>query len=341
MGRQSVGTDRNLVTVRQRHRWRNRCYGETVRTTPATRAPGSENLPNLERPMNVDERNERPRTLLWLGPTLLTAAIALCACGGCDRSDEAEEGAQATAEPAESAGSFGTVEGVVRIVAGAELPSYPDLRAPTQPPPPEACTPPRTVDRQPVQMNDARLLSGVLVQASGFTQEVTREPVTHEAFIRDCRLTPQLIAAVRGDTLTLKNETDYPFLPTMGLSNLSTAVLHDESRDYPLDRGGIFNLTCGFAAPCGRADVVVVYHPVHDITEEGGTFRMENVPAGEELRIHAWHPLFQEAAQTVTVAEGETLRIELELTPAPQPEPPAEPTGDEPTGPPEDQPGLF
>jgi len=269
--------------------------------------------------------------------------LAIGCSSGCERQQDDPAETTGEEETETPQGSFGTVEGVIRMADGSEVPSFAEIRSPAQPAIPEACTPPQISDRQPVGMDDARNLEGILVQASGFSEaameSVAREPMTHELFIRDCRLTPRFIPAVRGDTLKLTNETDYPFLPSMGQSGLTQAVLFENSREFALERGGIFNMVCGFAAPCGRADLVVVYHPVHDITEAGGTFRMENVPADEDVVIHAWHPLFEEVSQTVRVGEGETVRVELEITPAPQPELPEEP--EEPTGPAENQPGLF
>jgi hypothetical protein len=121
------------------------------------------------------------------------------------------------------------------------------------------------------------------------------------------------------------------------------ALMKDETRDFPLETGGIYNVTCGFAAPCGRTDVVVVYHPVHAVTGADGHFRIENVPAGQEVELHAWHPLFEEVMARVTVAAGHTETLELTLTPVPTPEAPPEtpPTEGADDGPAENQPGLF
>ncbi len=274
---------------------------------------------------------------------LLCLALSMGCGSGCERQEQ--EAQEATSGEEESAPALGTVEGVVRMVAGAELPSFPEIRSPAQPAIPEECTPPQIADRQPVAMDDERRLAGVLVQASGFSEQamevVAREPVTHELFIRDCRLTPRFIPAVIGDTLKLTNETDYPYLPSLGGGGLTQAVLHGDSREYPLERGGIFSMTCGFAAPCGRADLVVVFHPVHSVTDEGGAFRMENVPPDEDVEIHAWHPLFEDVHETVRVGAGETVRVELEIAPAPQAAAPVDDDEEGETGPAEDQPGLF
>lgn len=263
--------------------------------------------------------------------TTAYAVVALVAmgCGSCGGTQNGDgEGAS---ESASSGGpAMGVVEGVVRLAPNAELPSYPPVRHERQPAPPESCAPPRVDDRQPVRLGEGRGLEGVLVAGAEFDTTVPHEPAPREVAIRDCRLTPMFVAATRGDTLVVKNETEYPFMPIVGEGGLAQALLNGQTKSHPLDQGGVRTVTCTFAAPCGRADVVVLYHPVHTLTGEAGRFRLE-VPAGEELEVHAWHPLFQEASETLTLEPGETRRVELVLDPAPVPEQPAAeaPTGDE------------
>ncbi len=250
---------------------------------------------------------------------VLGAALGLAGCGSCDgEGAEPEETTTSGAEGQSPAGRFGTVEGIIRLAPGAEVPSYPELRSHIQTQIPESCTPPQLTDRRPVGADAQGGLAGILLQASEFDQDITREPVTHELAIRDCRLTPRFLAAVRGDKIVLTNETDYPFLPTLGQSSLAQAVLFQDSREFPLEQGGIFTMTCSFAAPCARTDLVVVYHPVHTVSTEGGTFRIENFPADEDVRLHGWHPLFQEVSEMVRVGEGETVHVELVIAPSAQ-----------------------
>ena len=241
--------------------------------------------------------------------------LVLVGCDGCEK-DEAkpvEEGA----EKVEAPSHVGVIEGVVTLAAGAELPSYPLAKGPETP---EACPPATEADRQPVTLAEkGRGLAGLLVSVTGFEESVPHEPETHEIRIEDCRLTPSLVAATRGDELVVTNKTDYPFLPVSGKAAFARGLLKDESRTIPLERGGVTSVTCAFASPCGRTDVIVQYHPLHDITGEGGRFRIEGVPVGEggaKLRVHAWHPLFEEASTELRVAAGETARVELTTAPA-------------------------
>lgn len=272
----------------------------------------------------------------WLAG-LGTCVLLLAGCESCSQEEQATGPATEPASEARPEANEGArpgtavIEGVVRLAAGAELPRYPEnpMVAPHgRPALPDACTPPQERDREPVRQVRGDHLAGMLVALSDFETDVPHEPVTHDVFIRDCRLTPSIVVGTLGDRLRITNETDYPFLPDLQ-SGMMAALLHENSREVELGRGGIRTLQCGFAAPCGRAEIVTMFHPLHTVTDEEGRFRIENVPANEELRINTWHLLFNEAGQTLTLSPGETREIELIVSPAPPAPapPPAEPPG--------------
>lgn len=248
------------------------------------------------------------------------AALLLvgCHCGDGGEAHRAESDDRA-ARP--SAAVTGVLEGMVRLVDGAELPSYPDnpmVSPPGRPELPEGCTPPQRADAQPVSMTEERGLAGVLVSLHEFETSPSYASVTHELTITDCRLSPRLVVATRGDRLRVTNQTDYPFLPDLG-SGVLQAILHQRTREVELGEGGVRSLECAFAAPCGRSYIVTLYHPLHAITDESGRFRIENVPAGEEVRVSAWHPLFQESNEQFVLEMGERRTVDFALEPAPPP----------------------
>ncbi len=260
----------------------------------------------------------------------LALVSTLAACGG-----------TAVAPQPKQAGDV--AEGVVRLAEGATLPRYPDVRSELQPEIPESCTPASEADRTPVRVGEGRGLEGVLVQASEFGVEIPHEPTEHEVVIEDCRLTPRLLPAVRGDTLVVRNDTDYPFLPTFGRSPMMQAILPHETRSFPLQEGGVHTLQCAFAAPCGRTDVIVVYHPLHTVTDENGHFRLKGLPRDRSMEIHAWHPLFEDAMVRVTT-NGAMSPVELTLVPLTPPEGPPDAGVDAGVDSglrSEDRPGLF
>ncbi|MFW6051454.1 MAG: carboxypeptidase-like regulatory domain-containing protein [Myxococcota bacterium] len=247
------------------------------------------------------------------------ALVALVGCESCHRppGEAAEPGAES--EPAvQGAEGIGVVEGVVRLAEGAELPEY--SRAALEEKPdterPEGCPPPKRSEVRPVRLGDGRGLEGVLVSATDFSESPPHEPKQREVVIRDCILQPALVVGMRGEQLVVRNESDYPFLPRIAGDPFMQALPKGKSREIPLERGGAYPLVCGMGAPCGRADVIVLYHPVYAVTESGGRFRIPNVPADGPVKLHAWHPLFEEAELEVDVEPREARQVALTLKPA-------------------------
>jgi hypothetical protein len=197
--------------------------------------------------------------------------------------------------------------------------------------PPESCAPPKLDDRLPVRATAEGLLSAVVVAASNFKRQPVRAPIAHEVVIDDCRLTPRTVAAMKGDQLRVRTVVDYPFMPAFGDTTGKSVrtLIPGQTYDVSLDKPGVYPLLCGFTAPCGRADVIVMLHPVHAVTDAEGKFRIDVFPAGETVTLSAWHPLFQESKLELRVEPGETKNVELVLTPVAQaaPAPPAEPAG--------------
>ncbi|UJR81242.1 hypothetical protein [Sandaracinus amylolyticus] len=261
---------------------------------------------------------------------LLFASLGGCQCGG-EREPE-----ETTSESEPSTGAYGDtptgiVEGIVRLAEGTELPTYPQnpLVVPGRTAIPDDCTPPREVDRTPVVVaGETGGLVGLSIVGTGTDDDrwPTRPPVTHEITIRDCRIQPSLVVTTRGDQVRLSNDTDYPFFPELGEGVLQ-ALLRAEPRMITLDQGGVRTIQCGFAAPCGRMELITLYHPVHTVSQPNGRFRLE-IPSGQDVRITAWHPLFHEAHVTARVEPGETRQVELTIRPAPMVAPPTEPRGE-------------
>lgn len=234
-----------------------------------------------------------------------------------------------------------TIEGFVRLAEGAEPPLWPEnplvLPSP-RPSIPEHCTPPQEGDRRPVEPTSERALPGVVVMLADFSESPPHEAEVHELHIEDCRLTPRIVAATRGDTLRIHNDTrDYSFMPDLG-TGFMQAILPGASSDIVLGQAGVRTMQCGFLAPCGRSEIIVLYHPLHAITDERGHYRIEGIPAGEEIQIGAWHPLFQDDTRTITVQAGERPTLDLVLRPARLRPPPPRPDHD---GPAENNPDVL
>jgi len=260
----------------------------------------------------------------WWLVVQVFAAVAGLGCGG---KPEAKKPAAAVAKPAPKPA---VLVGSIRLEPGRELPSFDPaamersvlahVKAGSQFP--DVCSPAKPEDRMPVRLTPDGKLTGVMLAASEFSHSLTTPPAVHAARIRDCRLTPSMIVARVGDTLRISNETNFPMMPGVSVTSFNEALTVGSTRDVKLDKMGVQVVMCGFSAPCGRTDVVVVAHSYTAVTDDKGEFRIENFPADETVRINAWHPLFFDTFQSVRVGQGEEKRIELVLTPRPPPEPP-------------------
>ncbi len=246
-------------------------------------------------------------------------AVAATACDACSPKAPATDAKPTIAAPVPR---FGVIEGVVRLAEGAELPEVPPrmmyqqfLQQEDPLPGPSACTPAKQTDRRPVQIGPGNVLSSVFIAASDFKTPVSRPTKVHELTIDDCRLTPMVIGAMRGDTLRISNKTDYPFMPQVGSAAFIETLIKGQDRTQTLEALGVQTVLCAFTAPCGRADVITVAHPLFTLSMADGRFRIEGVPADETFNLNAWHPLFRTTTHSVKVVAGETTRVDFVMTP--------------------------
>lgn len=264
----------------------------------------------------------------------------LAACGGGEGVAETEPGSDPSASsseapsasdtppPGESSGrsmAMGTVEGIVRLAPGTSLPSYPQnpmVSVGASASLPDECPRPNDDDARPVTVGASGGLTNLVIVATGDRERWPDRapPQTRPLRIERCRLTPRTLVAQRGDTVHLENETMFPFFPDLG-TGFSRALLSTDPLDLVLDQGGVRTISCGFSNACGRTEVVTLYHPVFAVSDAEGRFRMTNVPADQDVRVTAWHPLFQEIGGQVRVSAGGTATLELVITPNAPPVP--------------------
>jgi hypothetical protein len=253
----------------------------------------------------------------------LVALALLSACGDCGKKSDPEA---SSSERQPAVPRHAVLEGTVRLAEGFELPQYDRgqlekrvLAHTEQAPLPEACPPPKTTDGQPVQITADGFLTHIALVVTEFDKQPQRPPRVHEVVIEDCRLEPRLVVAQTGDQLRVRNTADYPFMPAYGPEPVVKTLIRGQTYDVTLDKPGVSPLLCGFTAPCGRTDVIVLHHPVYAVSGSDGRFKIENVPPGEDLKLTAWHPLFEESAIDVRVEPGEVKRVELVIKPLGRP----------------------
>jgi len=239
--------------------------------------------------------------------------LALCFTLACQKKPE---------ERKLRSGPVGTLIGEVLLAQGSQLPAYTPLdlvrrplRVHSLPDPPSECGAANEAARTAVTLATEGRLRGVVIAASDFTRVRERKPKRHKLAIEHCRLQPTMIAAQGGDILELENHDAYDFEPLIGPSYEGTVLRRGKTLERPLIASGIDIVQCTLGAPCGRADVLVFHHPVHTVTDDNGQFRIANFPAGELVRVTAWHPLFEPSETFVWIEPGQQTSVKLQLTP--------------------------
>lgn len=253
--------------------------------------------------------------------SVLGLALILLGCDGA-KEKEPPKPPPPIDRPVAKAEPFAVLEGVVRL-ASPEVPAFTDAEMERQILDhtkrgkwPDECSPPKIADRRPLQLTDDGQLSGVVIAVSNFTKQAPkRKPITHNVMIQDCRLTPRTILALQGDKLKVGTEADFPFMPGYGPPSQLKTLIRGQTYDVDLKTLGASPVMCGFTAPCGRTDVVVLSHTMAALTDEHGKFRIDSFPPGERVTVSAWHPLLQPSEVQVEIAPGETKSIELVVSP--------------------------
>ena len=219
-------------------------------------------------------------------------------------------------------GPVGTLIGEIILAPGTQLPAYTPfdlvrrtLRVSDLPKPPSECTEANETARTPVTLTPEGRLRGIVIAASDFTRVRERKPKEHLLHIEHCRLQPNIIAAQGGDVLKLDNRDEFEFEPLIGPAYEGRGLPRGKPWPIPLVASGIDSVQCSLRAPCGRADLLVFHHPVHTISDDTGQFRIDNFPAGELVRVTAWHPLFEPTETFVWLDPGQESTVKLQLTP--------------------------
>ncbi len=150
------------------------------------------------------------------------------------------------------------------------------------------------------------------------------EPRSRELLNDGCRFVPNHMAAATGDTLVVENRDSV--LHNMNLKqSFSDGDLAGESRplgnfSLPLAgmsveksdlirEPGVIEVTCD-AHGWMQARIRVLDHPHFAVTDRGGTFDIEGVPAGT-YTLHVRHVRLGAIDRTIEVEAGETSPVEL------------------------------
>lgn len=162
-----------------------------------------------------------------------------------------------------------------------------------------------------------------------------KKPQGHEAVLDNvkCLFSPHVVVVVAGATAKVKNSdgilhNTHGFLEKATVFNLALPI-QNQVIDVTkrLKKTGVVDIQCD-AHPHMRASMIVVDHPYIAITDDGGAFKLADIPPGT-YKVVAWHESWKVTAtdkdgrpsydkpvmitKDVTIpAKGET-KLDLEL----------------------------
>lgn len=250
---------------------------------------------------------ERPRRVLPL--ILAAAALALPGLPTCLPAEEAGEPKLPGAYRAEEVTRGGNLSGRVMV---------------EDPPPPhgdhavtrdqETCG--RAVPDERLLVGPAGELRNAVVSLQGIRAgkpvDTLRRPRLLNA---GCRFEPHVLSMSVGQKLEIVNGD--PLLHNAhakmdGVKTVFSISLPVQNQKIPklITEPGAMKVECDAGHTWMSAWVVAFPHPYHAVTDEGGSFRMEEIPPGR-YRVRAWHEELGSQELEVSVPAGGTARVEF------------------------------
>ena len=143
--------------------------------------------------------------------------------------------------------------------------------------------------------NGARPLADAMVGITGYAgYYVPEKNESLRIYIRDCAFSTRTIVLTLGQALEVQNKSAGVFMYAPELENQPHPALMmapptgDAVRLYPAQIGR-YRVIDRAKNDWMEADVYVIGHPLHAVTDEQGHYRIEGVPVGK-LKIAAQHP---------------------------------------------------
>lgn len=131
---------------------------------------------------------------------------------------------------------------------------------------------------------------------------------------RDSSFVPGVIAIPVGGTVDFPNADPF-FHNVFSYSPAQRLDLgrypQGESKSVTFDTAGVVELFCEVHEVM-RGAIVVTENAFNAVVDDDGRFRLDGVPAGEH-NIVIWHPDTETVERVITVTDGGTAQIEVEL----------------------------
>ncbi len=158
--------------------------------------------------------------------------------------------------------------------------------------------------------------SGAVVYLEGVANALPSPlNVKHLIHQKDLSFSPEVSVVLKGTVIDFPND-DKVFHNVFSLSSVAKFDLglykSGESKSVTFNKTGVVDIYCNIH-PQMVAKVKVVDTIYHALTKADGSFKIDGVPAGT-YNVVAWQPYGPEWKGSVTLKDGETGNLSIELT---------------------------
>jgi hypothetical protein len=210
-------------------------------------------------------------------------------------------------------GPTGSVEGTVFVTGDAP----PDVPSDFSKCPAAARTYGKLFREGRPNADGARPLGDALVGVIGYKDfYVPEKREAKLAIIQDCAFTQRTIDLTFGQRLDVENKMDTLFAPSLVGANtpaLMVATPHGDAVHLYPHKPGYYRMVDRLDATPPHADVYVLPHPLHAVTDLNGHFRIDGVPLGK-LTVFTRLAAIGETGKEVEILNGVVTRMDLTLT---------------------------
>ncbi|MEM7248619.1 MAG: hypothetical protein AAF533_25030 [Acidobacteriota bacterium] len=253
---------------------------------------------------------------------LIAASVLLVACGGGGGQSGRPDmpggkrpsgggggGAPASGYQGGSVSGGGTIAGVISYSGGET-----DTKAEITKDDAVCAVHGKTIADHALTVNGGKV-KDVIVWLDGLKEgkPLTKRTVTVDN--KDCMFVPRVSIGWKGDKINAKNSDAVlhnTHLKLNGKTVHNVALpTKDQQLQKPLKKSGLYEITCD-AHAWMKAYMFVADNPYVEISNDGGSFTMTDVPAGS-YELNYWHEILGEGKVSVTVTSGGTAQANIAL----------------------------
>ena len=166
-----------------------------------------------------------------------------------------------------------------------------------------------------LMVSPSKGIKNVVVTLEGITQGKKLPPKSATLDQKNCVFIPHVLVAPSNSQLVLLNGDG--LMHNVHAYSLKNTPFNDsipalKKAVKPLQFSEVVKMGCDVHKWMG-AWIVVVDHPYYAIADENGMFKIDEIPPGKYV-LRAWHETLGKADKEVTVAGGQTVAVDFQMS---------------------------